>query len=90
MTGHVSRVMIVAVESEAPYDVGVFEVSQEALAAGDEDVARLLRRVAECRASVRWPGRYPDVTELDLPGWAKPRDEGDLADLGLYMGTDET
>jgi hypothetical protein len=61
---------IIAVESDAPYDVGVFELDADALANGDEEVGRLLRRVAECRERNEWPGRYGTTLQpLRLPAW---------------------
>jgi hypothetical protein len=75
---------IVTVEAAEPYDVAVFAVDEDALYAGDETVGELLRRVAECRASGKWPGRYQNEERLALPSWAFP-DEGD-AGLGLVIG----
>jgi hypothetical protein len=61
---------IIAVESEPPYDVAVFRVGLDAMLAGYDLVAEYLHRLAECRASDTWPGRYPQQTELELPSWA--------------------
>jgi hypothetical protein len=70
---------IVAVEAAEPYDVAVFAVDEDALYAGDETVGELLRRVAECRASGKWPGRYEVEERLALPSWAFPdEDDGGL------------
>lgn len=63
---------IVAVESEAPHDVAVFLPTEDSLYAGHEEVDELLDLLKSCTASGNWPGRYPDVTDLDLPPWAYP------------------
>lgn len=59
-------------EKGAPYDVGVFTYDAATIDQGEADVRALLERVAECRASGHWPGRYPDlvsVTADEMPGW---------------------
>lgn len=60
---------IIAVESSAPHDVAVFDLDGDALAAGDEEVAELLLKVADCRAKGEWPGRYAGEQALRLPAW---------------------
>jgi exodeoxyribonuclease VIII len=62
-----SRAILIFVEKTAPYDVGVFEVPQLALDVARDEVAALLSRLAECRASGRWPGRYETEQTLELP-----------------------
>lgn len=70
---------IIAVEAAEPHDVAVFAVDEDALYAGDEEVGELLRRVAECRESGKWPGRYETEMRLTLPAWAFPdEDDGGL------------
>jgi hypothetical protein len=89
LTGRDYACRIVAVEAEAPHDVAVFEIDEEALLAGEMDVSTLLRRVVECRASGVWPGRYTDPQVLTLPRWATKDDDEDLTGLGLLMPTDD-
>ena len=76
---------LLAVESKAPHDVGVFVVGSDPLYAAEEQLKELLGRIVECRASGLWPGRYTEEQPLDLPPWAYPDD--DAADgLGLSFG----
>lgn len=63
---------IIAVEPEAPFDVAVFEVTEDVLMAGDLIVHDLLHKVRECRRRRRWPGRYESAEPLDFPVWALP------------------
>lgn len=63
-------VVIIAVESEAPYDVAVFHIDADVLYAGREEYKDLLTRVAACRKSDQWPGKYPERHSLALPPWA--------------------
>lgn len=76
---------VIAVEPTEPYDVGVFSVGVDVLDVADEEVRHLLARVAQCRASGEWPGRFPDEVPLELPGWVY-RDDGELDELGLTFG----
>lgn len=85
-----TRARIVAVESSAPYDVAIYDLDDEALIAGEEEVARLLARVAECTAAGAWPGRYTEPQPLSLPGWMRDDEsENDISDLGLIPGDNE-
>lgn len=79
---------IIAVEASAPHDVAVFGLDDDALWAGDEEVADLLAKVAAGRFSNEWPGRYPEERPLSLPSWAMPQDD-ESGDMGLTIGTEE-
>lgn len=79
------RAVIVAVESEAPHDVCVYELSEDDLWTAGEEVKALLRRVKECMASGQWPGRFTEPQTLDLPPYAFARDDSELELTGLKM-----
>ena len=76
---------LVVVESARPYDVVVYNVEELTLGAGLDECRGWLRRVAECRASGKWPGRYESETTLDLPNWAFDSDEDAADELGLTI-----
>lgn len=80
MAGGSLRAQIVAVESAAPHDVGIFEIDDVALSIAEREVRAALRRVAECRETNVWPGRYPEVSVVGAPAWAMS-DELDLSNL---------
>lgn len=62
---------IVAVESEAPYGVAVYQLEESALAAGQAEALIQLAKLEECYATNNFPG-YPDEpTFIDLPKWAR-------------------
>lgn len=63
------RVLIVAVEKDAPHDVGIFELTFEDLQIGADEVADLLRRVKDCQDSGQWPGRYTTEQAVQLPAY---------------------
>lgn len=71
---------IIAVEPEPPHEVAVFHVGEDELWAGEQEVAALLQRVAECRASGQWPSRYVGEQVLRLPAWAYGESESDEDD----------
>lgn len=87
MAGGGLRAQIVAVESAAPHDVGIFEIDDVALSIAEREVRAALRRVAECRASNVWPGRYPEVSVVGAPGWVideaddEPVSFGEVSDV---------
>lgn len=76
-------IRIIAVESDPPHDVAVYEISEDVLWAGEVRVREALRLVASCRKSRRWPGRYPNPLELILPSWEYPTED---EELGVIVG----
>lgn len=76
-------VKIIAVESDPPHDVAVFDLNEDVLWAGEVKVREALRLVKRCREDKRWPGRYAAEVEFALPGYAFPsEDETDAAMRG--------
>jgi hypothetical protein len=75
LTGRELDCRIIAVEHEAPHDVAVFKLGEDDLYAGWEECRRLLKLLAECRETNRWPGRYESEQELSLPNWIREDDE---------------
>lgn len=85
-------ITVIGVESQEPYDVGVFSLTEDVLWAGEEEARALLAKVAAGRFSGQWPGRYPTRTDFSLPGWAFPQplagdDDEDVA--GILSGPGE-
>jgi exodeoxyribonuclease VIII len=65
------RFLFVAVESEAPHGIALYELSDGAIKQGQDENRAALDRYAECVSTGIWPG-YPNmVTQLDLPRWAQ-------------------
>ena len=73
--------VIAAVQADPPHDVAIYQVDEDAMWAGEKECRRLLRMVAECRASGRWPGRYQGEQVLRLPAWAFGDENDDALDL---------
>lgn len=76
---------LITVESAAPHDVVVYTLDELTLGAGLESARELLRRVAACRASGEWPGRYAGETTLNFPRWAFDSEEDAATELGLVI-----
>jgi hypothetical protein len=68
-TGKTRHVKLLFVKTRGAADVACFDVGEDELWAGEEEVAALLRKVADCTQSGTWPGRYPDEVPLTLPDW---------------------
>jgi len=75
----VDRCVLIFVESAAPHDVAVVDVSEEWLALGDELVDQALAAYAEVVAG-RAVGRFPGVVALEVPAWMQT-DEANDADV---------
>ena len=65
---------IVAVETDAPHDIGVFTIDEDSLRVADDEITRLLAKVAECKKTGKWPGRYDNARTMTLPPWAREVD----------------
>lgn len=57
----IPKVFFIAIESSAPFDVGVFEMDGPSLALADHDIERLLTRLDDCERTGSWPGMFPDI-----------------------------
>lgn len=64
------RFVLLMVEDQPPYDVCAFELSEAAIAAGDEEAMTLIQRYQFCQKQGVWPGRSDEIIQLDLPDWA--------------------
>lgn len=85
LTGEQPRFVVLAVESKAPYEPAVFDVTDEVLAQGHDEYMRLLATLKECETSDTWPPRAQDEQELTLPSWAMGSEDEDLSEIGLDL-----
>jgi PDDEXK-like domain of unknown function (DUF3799) len=65
----------IAVESDPPHGVGVYQIGTPSLLAGARLVSEAMRRYAECQRSGKWPAYPPTIETLDVPRWALTFDE---------------
>lgn len=61
--------LFVAVESDPPHDVSLFEPCEETRHAAAVEVNALMDRLVECRESGIWPGRYDKTQLLKAPAY---------------------
>lgn len=61
--------MFMAVESDPPHDVSLFEPCTETKYAAQEEVNKLMDQLAECRRTNKWPGRYDGIQVLRAPAY---------------------
>jgi hypothetical protein len=78
MFGRPHKAAIISVENVRPYDVAVYRVPALVLDRGKALCRTWLRRLAECRATGLWPGRYSEVLDYELPAWMMGQDEIEL------------
>jgi len=79
--GRALDMVLVAVEAEAPHDVAVYRISGDEMYAADEEINRLLDRVAQCRRDNRWPGAHEAEQDLAMPEWALASGDEDAEEL---------
>lgn len=78
---------IIAVETDAPYDVAVFYLDDEDCFAGAEEVAELMARLKAHREADLWPGRYPERQRLLLPQYVFGDDDTDPSGIGINFNS---
>lgn len=73
---------IIAVETDAPYDVAVFRFTDDAMLAGNQAIDDWLAHLAVCLDRDEWPGRCGGVQDMGVPPWCAV----DEHDLGVTIG----
>lgn len=67
----VPPVKIMAVQNVEPYDVVVFDISEESMAFGRKQYENAIDLLIKCRESNKWPGIAASAeVGLNLPAWA--------------------
>lgn len=84
LTGDTPLFKVIAVESKAPYEPAVFDVTEDVLAQGHEEYMSLLAMLKACEDTNTWPPALQEEQELTLPVWASTSDD-DLSDIGLDL-----
>jgi hypothetical protein len=68
---------LIAVQNVAPWDVVVYRMTAEDMAAGRARYRQLMNRLLSCMEANWWPGVAPGVLDLEVPGWAPGMDGED-------------
>lgn len=74
-TGRDLPYFIIALESEPPYVLQVYELADEELQIGRDTYRAWLDRLDECRRTKRYPGYAEAPMKLQLPRYAYPNDD---------------
>lgn len=85
LTGETPRFVVLAVESSAPYEPAVFDVTEDVLVRGHDDYTALLETLQACELANTWPPRAEAEQPLLLPAWARAKDDEDVSDIGLDL-----
>lgn len=79
--------VLVTVETSAPYLVTLYRVTDEQIEEGRRIYRGCLEQLGFCVRENRWPGYAEGVQSLAMPDWALPKDEDEVGDLDLEIGT---
>ena len=67
------RFIFLVVQSEWPFDVGLYELDEQSIDLGYRQRRRALDQISECQISDHWPSHSESgVQSLTLPRWAFP------------------
>lgn len=72
--------VLIVYEPKAPYDVVVYRWRDSAMTEAGRHNDELLARVAECRKTGIYPGRYAEEQSLELPQWMTDGEDADEFD----------
>lgn len=75
--------VLIAVEKEPPYLVGVYTLDAQALQLGQIQYRKDLETLSRCRLTGSWPGYGDEIQELELPVWAQRKLENET-EVALY------
>lgn len=77
-------VKVIAVQNVPPFDVVVYDVPDETMDVGVDELERALMMVAHCRRTNEWPGvARGEEQVLRLPAWASPDYDEDSPGWGV-------
>lgn len=78
LTGYKPSVKLIALESKAPHEGTVYDVAEDKLLLGLEELDKLIDRLTECEKLDHWPAAHEMEEELPLPAWASYEAETEL------------
>jgi exodeoxyribonuclease VIII len=64
-----SQFTLLAVESDAPYGVAVYQIGERSMAMARDQIATWTAEYIRCRGTGQWP-MYHDEGDIDVPEWA--------------------
>jgi hypothetical protein len=88
LTGERPKMIEIAVENKPPYELCVFDVTEDVLYAGREDYVRLVKMLCESERTGIWPPSEESITNLTLPSYAYGSDADEFSFSDLTEGED--
>lgn len=82
ITGNRPKMVEIVVESEPPYAVAVWVITDDIIQQGRDEYMVLLEQLAECERANSWPGPVVGEQNLSLPSWVYEAND-DISELGL-------
>lgn len=70
--------IIIAVETEAPYECAAYRLRDEIIELGRRELAPLKRLYKACQEQNVWPGYPTEIQDIGLPAWAKSKIEKEI------------
>lgn len=67
--------VFIAVETKAPYAVGVYKLDANSLMLGREEYRELLGQFVQCKRNDLWPAYPEQLQEISLPAWVMDKHE---------------
>ena len=64
------RFVFLVVEKAWPFSVGLFELDEQAIALGNEQIDEGLALISQCHQNDSWPGHADEISTISLPAWA--------------------
>lgn len=80
------RIVFLVVETDPPHDCAVLAMDLLHRRQARKDLDALLERLAECRRTDTWPGRYPSASYIQLPDYLL---DDMTADFSALEGSNE-
>lgn len=68
-----SSFVFIAIEKKPPFAIGIYQLTENALAHGKDICNNSLLAIRDCMDRKHWPGPTEGVRILDLPAWAYTR-----------------
>ena len=65
-----TRFIFLVVEKAWPFSVGLFELDEQAIALGNEEIDKALELISLCHQNDSWPGQAEENSTISLPNWA--------------------
>ena len=67
---HIDRFIFIAVGKAAPFNVGIYELTEDSIAEGEAAVSYALEQYVMASSSGKWTSGYEDPRVLQIPRWA--------------------